>query len=34
VGIVVAALAGTTVITGLAYLMLKRKSKTAEIVPA
>ena len=34
VGIVVAALAGTTVITGLAYLMLKRKTKTAEIVPA
>ena len=34
VGIVVAALAGTTVIMGLAYLMLKRKTKTAEIVPA
>jgi hypothetical protein len=34
VGIVVAALAGTTLIMGLAYLMLKRKTKTAEIVPA
>ena len=34
VGIVIAALAGTTVITGLAYLMLKRKTKTAEVVPA
>jgi hypothetical protein len=34
VGIVIAALAGTTVIAGLAYLMLKRKTTTAEIVPA
>jgi len=33
-GIVIAVVVGTVLIAGLAYLMLKRKTKTAEIVPA
>ena len=33
-GIVIAVIVGTALIAGLAYLMLKKKTKTAEIVPA